>query len=340
MTFDVAIRDADLIAELEAARGSAGFEFKRINLTNRQQERDKLARMSMGQRRRHQARRSFEEAPAKQSDLRHIHSVLAICSFPYTRQPIETRSYERAQGRMSLLVTAGALRSPDGRWVEQPLPYGTRARLLMAHLCSEAIRQKSAIIEIEDSLTAFIHAMGFPVTGGVRGTLTAFKQQINALAACHMHLGFDDGRRASTLHAQPFQRIDVWFPTEPAQRLLWPSTITFSTDFYESLRTHALPVNMHAMRLFANSPRKLDMLFWLGYRLNSLSKPLSISWDALQDQFGQGYAEQRFFRAHMSKDVRDLQEAFPKLPILVTERGMVLSPADPTVLAIPARRRG
>ena len=44
-----------------------------------------------------------------------------------------------------------------------------------------------------------------------------------------------------------------------------------------------------AVRAFAGSPRKLDMLFWLGYRLNTLNKTLSISWEALQEQWGAGY---------------------------------------------------
>ena len=68
----------------------------------------------------------------------------------------------------------------------QPLPFGPKSRLLLMHLCSESIRQKSATIEIADSLTGFIRDMGFAVTGGKRGTLHAFKEQINALAACKL----------------------------------------------------------------------------------------------------------------------------------------------------------
>ncbi|MEQ1718841.1 MAG: replication protein RepA [Hyphomicrobium sp.] len=215
--------------------------------------------------------------PPIPDDLRHIHSVLAICGLPYARQPDTVRRFERQQGRMSLVVHAGELKGPDGKSVSQPLPYGSRARLLMLHLCSESIRQKSPTIQIEDSLSAFIRALGYPVTGGPRGTLTAFKQQLNALAACHLQIGMWDGNRARTINAVPFSEIDVWMPTNPAQRILWPSQITFSLDFYKTLTAHALPVNVQAVRAFANSPRKLDILFWLGLRLNSLRKPTSVS---------------------------------------------------------------
>jgi hypothetical protein len=239
---------------------------------------------------------------------------------------------------MSLIVEAGKLRTPDGRWELQPLPYGSRARLLLLHLCSEAIRQKTAVVDIEDSLTAFIKAMGFPVTGGKNGTLTSFKTQVNALAACHMRIGVWDGVRAKTVNTQPFSSIDVWFPSSPDQKMMWPSTITFSHDFFSTLVTHALPVNVEAVKVFAGSPRKLDLLFWLGYRLYSLSEPLHLSWDALKEQWGQGYSRHRNFRRDFAEEVAQIKEIFPKLPVELKEEGCVIRPADPTVLAIPARK--
>lgn len=335
---DAQVRDADLVARVEAARGQAGFEFVQRQCRFEQENRDRSLLLPRDARRRQTAREKLEAAAADRQNLRHIHSVLAICGLPYTRQPIETREYERNQGRMSLVVEAGKLRTPDGRWALQPLPYGSRARLLLLHLCSEAIRQKSAIVEIEDSLTAFIKAMGFPVTGGKNGTLTSFKTQVNALAACHMRIGVWDGQRAKTVNTQPFSSIDVWFPNSPDQKMMWPSTITFSHEFFSTLVSHALPVNVEAVKVFAGSPRKLDLLFWVGYRLHSLQEPLRISWDALKEQWGQGYNRTRNFKRDFAEEVAQIKEIFPKLPVDLTEEGCIIKPADPTVLAIPARR--
>lgn len=329
------IRDADLLAELETARGTAAYEFLRRACVVKQADRDQLARLKPGAARRALARQRIEAGGITQENLRHIHSVLAMCSLPYTQQPIEVREYERRHGRMSLVVEAGKLQGPDGKWVTQPLPHGTRARLLLLHLCSEAIRQKSPTIQIEDSLTAFIEAIGFPVTGGPRGTLTAFKQQINALAACHMRIGVWNGTRASTINTQPFSRLDVWLPDNPDQRALWPSTLTFSRDFFDTLTEHALPVNIHAVKAFANSPRKLDLMFWLSYRLKNLGKPQKISWTAAYDQFGQGYGRLRAFRSDLSKEIRELKEVFPKLRLETSKNGLTLFPTDHEVMALP-----
>jgi hypothetical protein len=179
--------------------------------------------------------------------------------------------------------------------------------------------------------------MGFAVTGGKNGTIDSFKRQVNALAACSMRIGVWDGDRSKTINTQPFTSIDVWFPTSADQRMLWPSTITFSQDFYATLTKHALPVNVHAVRAFAGSPRKLDMLFWLGYRLNTLNKTLSISWEALQEQWGTGYARATNFRRDFAQEIAEIKEVFPKLPVKVTEQGFTISPGTAEVLAIPSK---
>lgn len=332
------VRDADLVARIEDARGRGGFEFIVKQCQYEQEQRDRTLLLPRDTRRRQEIREKLEAAQPDRQNLRHIHSVLAICGLPYTRQAIEVREYERTQGRMSLVVEAGKLRSPDGRWEAQPLPYGSRARLLLLHLCSEAVRQKSAVVDIEDSLTAFIRAMGFPVTGGKNGTLTSFKTQVNALAACHMRIGMWDGMRAKTVNTQPFSSIDVWFPNSADQKMMWPSTITFSHEFYSTLVSHALPVNVEAVKVFAGSPRKLDLLFWLGYRLHTLSEPLKISWDALKEQWGQGYSRNRNFRRDFAQEVSQIREIFPKLPITITEEGCIITPAGPDVLALPIKR--
>lgn len=340
MSFDgpADIRDDDLVERVANA-----VPFLRDTILTQaraeQRKRDSLAALPAGARRRASTQHLFSEDKFDRKDLRHIHSVLAMCSLPYTAQPVAVRSWERSQGRMSLKVTAGQLMNPDGQWMDMPLPSGSRARLLLLHTCSEAIRQKSATIEIEDSLTGFIKSMGFAVTGGKNGTLTSFKAQINALAACSMKIGVWDGERSKTVNTQPFSAIDVWFPAATDQRMLWPSTVTFSQDFYQTLTRHALPVNVHAVRAFAGSPRKLDILFWLGYRLNSIEKAVSMSWEALQEQWGTGYSRARGFRRDFAQEIAEIKEVFPKLPVRVSETGITISPGSSEVLAIPAKSR-
>jgi hypothetical protein len=266
------IRDADLLAELEASRGKIGFEFKVHHLENRQRERDRLAAMSRDARRRAIIQRELEDNKAAREDMRHIHSVLAICGLPYKRLPPDVREFERKQGNMALDVSAGFLRDTNGIKRPQPVPFGPKARLILMHLCSEAIRQKSATIDIAETFTGFVRDLGFPDSGGKKGPLTAFKEQLNALSACTMRMSVWTGERVRTRTITPIEEIDLWLAANPSQRSLWPSTVTFSPAMYESLKRHALPVNVKAVRAFAGSARKLDLYFWLGYRLHNIAK--------------------------------------------------------------------
>jgi Plasmid encoded RepA protein len=199
------------------------------------------------------------------------------------------------------------------------------------------VRQKSPTIEIADSLTGFIRDIGFPVTGGKRGTINAFKEQVNALAACKLSVGMWDGQRAIDYQGTPFSKIEVWLPLNPDQLMLWPSTLTFSLDFYETLSRHALPLRAEAVRAFAGSARKLDMYFWFNYRLHMLRAPLTLSWNAIAAQFGGDFTRARAFRAQFADDLKDIKDVFPKLPAVLTEDGLKLAPAGADVLALPVR---
>lgn len=334
-----AIRDADLIAELEAARGTFGFDFKVRALADQQRERDRLAALGREQRRRAIVRRDLEETKPALDDMRHIHSVLAICGLPYRRLPPDVRDFERKQGNMALDVSAGFLRDPDGNKILQPVPFGPKARLILMHLCSEAIRQKSATIDIADTFTGFVRDVGFPDSGGKRGPLTAFKEQLNALSACTMRMSVWTGERVRTRTITPIEDIDLWLAANPDQRSLWPSTVTFSPSMYESLKRHALPVNVKAVRAFAGSARKLDLYFWLGYRMHNIDRKLVISWQALAEQFGEGYTRDRAFKHDFDQSLADIKDVFPKLPVTLDEHGIHLRPADADVLALPAPRK-
>ena len=152
-------------------------------------------------------------------------------------------------------------------------------------------------------------------------------------------IGVWDGDRARTINTSPFSSIDVWFPTSPDQRMLWPSQVTFSQEFYSTLTKHALPINIHAVRVFAGSPRKLDMLFWLGYRLHTITKTTTISWEALREQFGAGYNRTDNFKRDFAREIADLKEVFPKLPVSLSDDGFSISPGTAEILAIPTKYR-
>jgi len=123
------------------------------------------------------------------------------------------------------------------------------------------------------------------------------------------------GEAVRTKKIDPIEEFDSWLSADHRQRSLWPSTVTFSTPMFESLQRYALPVNIKAVRAFSGSTRKLDIYFWLVYQIRNIEDPLHISWKALGEQFGVGFGHERKFRELFKKELGDISEVFPNLPV-------------------------
>jgi hypothetical protein len=262
---------------------------------------------------------------------------LAICGLPYKRLEHPQGEFVREQGRMRIVVTPGYLTDPDGKRHAQPIPWGPKARLIMAHLSTEALRNKSPTIEIASSFTGLLRDMGFERKGGERGNIKPFKEQLQALAACRMDIAAWNGKQSVSVDVKPFKQVQLWFSDNPDQQSLWPTTVTFHKDFYEQLENHALPIDVRVLRALSNSARRLDLMMWVIYRITRINTPLVLDWVPLKAQFGEGVARDRKFKEMLVEDINAIKEIFPKAPFKLTERGLEMQPADQTALAIPKR---
>ena len=268
------------------------------------------------------------------AELAFLHSVLAQCSLPYRDQG-DSRDYIRENGRASLIVSAGYLLDPVSRKpVLQGVPYGAKPRLLMLHLCTEAVRTQSATIGVADSMSAFMRDLGLKVTGGRKGTVGTFKQQLNRLAASRLQLVFDAGDRGVTMNPAPIiSRFDVWFPQDHRQRVLWPSELTLSQEFFDSLKNHALPLDTRAIRGLQNNARALDIYTWLCHRLPRVkgTKGNKVSWAALHGQFGPDLADYKNFRREFRHALLKALAVYPAAKVEQVEGGLLLRHSSPAI---------
>lgn len=342
------VRDADLREQMESLRGGEGYSFRLTALISMQKARDQdaekaaarrneLAGMSREQRRRSIAREVIQTDVPAPENLRYMPTPLAICGLPYKSIGTDGKEFIREQGRMRIVVTPGSLTDPNGKRIQQPVPWGPKARLIMAHLSTEAIRNRSPIIEVAPSFTGFLRDLGFARRGGERGNIQPFKDQLQALAACRMEIAAWDGKQSATVDVKPFSKMQLWFSDNPDQQSLWTSTIQFSKDFYEQLQNHALPIDVRVLKALSNSARRLDLVMWITYRITRIKGTFVLDWGPLKGQFGEGYARDRDFRAALAEDLAAIKELFPKLPVKLSERGLTMEPVDPSALAIPKR---
>ena len=91
------------------------------------------------------------------NELAFQHSVFCQTSLPYRNPGDEARLWKRKQGRVTLEIQAGrVLNQTTQDFVDVGLPWGTKPRLILAHLNIKALQKQSSVIEVESSLSAFV----------------------------------------------------------------------------------------------------------------------------------------------------------------------------------------
>src|ERR1022692_3076176 len=218
------------------------------------------------------------------------HTVLCQTCMPFRDPGDDVRTWERLNGSVHLEVNAGKAMHPEqGRLVPVGLPFGPKARMILMHINQQALQQKTPEIEIQNTLTKFVRRTLELAPHG--RNMRTVKEQLARLSAASIRLGVVKDGHAITVNSQIVSAFDVWFPKDDRQRVLWPSTIRLSLDYWESLRTHAVPLDENHIASLSHSALALDIYAWLANRLHRIpaNKPVPVSWRALHWQFGQGY---------------------------------------------------
>ena len=268
-------------------------------------------------------------------ELAFQHTILCQTSLPATRPADGCLVWERRQGRATLLVEAGKAINPrTGHFEQLALPYGPKARLLLMHLNSEAVRRQSPVIPVEDTMTAFFRRLMGRTQDGRQAKM--LKEQLSALAAAQFRIGITSasGERALQVDTKVVGAFNLWFEKDESQRILWPSELKLSLDYFESLNRFAVPLDERALAALAHSAVALDMYCWLAQRLHRIPDGSSqfISWVNLQEQFGQGYTRLRAFREFFNGLLRQVYASYPTARFEVDGRGMRLWQSPPPVM--------
>jgi Plasmid encoded RepA protein len=182
-------------------------------------------------------------------------------------------------------------------------------------------------------MTAMMQELGLGVTGGNKGTIRTFKEQITRFAACHFTL-IGPGPRGTRTHikAPPIKKFDVWFPLSSDQETLWPSEITLTDEYFYSLKDHAIPYDFRALKAIQAKPRAQDIYLWMTQRLCRIpdNKPLLMRWKDLHDMFG-GESPLKLFKQVFPKDLIAARLAYPDARIEEHKDGFLFRASSPPV---------
>lgn len=271
------------------------------------------------------------ETPA--DELVYQHTVFCQTCLPYRDPGDEIRIWEKEQGRVALSLEAGRIRNSDtDQWVELGLPFGSKARLVLMHLNSQAIKNQSPMVDVEDSMTAFVRRiLGWEPNGREIGVM---KDQLSRLAAAMIRLATSlSHNRVFQVNTQIVTAIDLWFPKDERRRVVWPSTVRLSQEYFESLVQHAVPLDERAIAALAHSAMALDIYVWLAQRMHRVEEgqPQFISWKALKDQFGSNYGRMIDFRRVFLEAFNQAHSQYRAARVEIDRNGMTLRHSLPPI---------
>ena len=264
--------------------------------------------------------------------------LLALCSLPRTN-PGNRLQFKRVNGPYTLYMVAGG---------GNKLPYGTVPRLLLAWVCTEAVRTQSPELVLGDSLAAFMRKLGMDDRGGgVHGERTRLRNQMRRLFGCMVSLTYADARGEATMNA-PIARVTEywWSESQPDARSLWESKIELGEDFFNEVIRNPVQLDLHILKRLSRSPLGLDLYLWLTYRTFKLKRPLRLTWAQLYRQFGVDPAKANDartvdnFRTDCLRELKKIRTAWPDLHYQTVKGALVVLPSSPRIAPSQTTPRG
>ena len=264
------------------------------------------------------------------------HSFLCSVNLPYRNPGDDVRRVQTSSGSITLRLEAGSVHTRDGGFKDIGLPYGARARLLLLHLCSVAVRTGSPVIEVRDSFTGFAKELGLSINGQ---SLKSFKNQVSRMSVVSMKLARQQENFVDVFQGQLFSKLRAEFPKAANQRTLWATHIEFNNDFYQSLKKHAVPLDTQAIAALKHSARALDVYCWLASRLYRVhpAKPVQLRWTTLRLQFGDPTQSMVSFKRRFKQALEQVMFVYPAAAVETVYGGIELRHSPPPV---PFKEKG
>ena len=268
------------------------------------------------------------EKRAGKKDTAYIARQLIQATLPH-KSPGNIPVWSRTNGNLTLSVTPYIDRK-TGKSLGYP--FGTIPRLLLFWMTTEALKTGSRRLELGGNLAAFMIELGLNPDNGSAGAKRSdarrLKNQMYRLFRSTISFDIDKtkGGRAGTswLDMQVAPKGEIWWDTrEPWQDDIWDSWIEMGEDFYQSVISSPVPVDMRALKALKNSALGLDLYAWLTlecYKAHRKNEQRFVSWDLLNKQFGSDYINPKKFGVAARVQLKKIKIVYPDL-ILGDKRG-------------------
>ena len=262
------------------------------------------------------------EASEATPDRGFLGRTMALCSLPRT-DPGNQTQYKRVNGPYKLIMSATG---------DHKLPHGSNPRLILAWVCTEAVKTQSRDIVLGRSLSEFMRKLGISSTDG-RGQ-ARLRNQMKRLFNCSVQLNYTTAGRETSATALVAELTDFWWnPKHPDQTGLWESKVRLSEAFFNEIVSHPVPLDLTTLKALKRSPLGLDLYLWLTYRIFALTSSKRLTWKQLYRQFGavpdkaSDKNTVRDFRRHALRELKKIKLAWPDLNYGTARGVLILYPS-------------
>ena len=240
-------------------------------------------------------------------------------------QPGNRHQYKRANGPFKLVMVAGA---------DNKLPYGNLPRLILAWLCTEAVKTQSRELVLGKSLSKFMRTLGIYNSGGK--PQTRLRNQMKRLFGCTVSMIYEDEHGEQFISSLIAERGEFWW-SKPDELSLWDSKIELGEKFFNEIIRHPVPLDMNTLTALKRCALGLDLYLWLTYRTFTLRDPLRLSWRQVYRQFGlhpDKASDKRTvldFRRKVLRELKKIKLAWPGLNYTTAPGVLILHPSTPAI---------
>jgi len=280
-------------------------------------------------------RQEVEAAVAYMADeeggIGFLYSGWCQTALPHRRLP-DADGWQIESERTTLIVEPGMRPGTAGKPVPVGVPYGSRARLILIFLQSEAIRTRSREVELGRSLRSWLTRLNIPQGGS---SIAMVRDQAERLSLCRLTFRVRAAGATGLLNQSIVDTalfLDEPQGDRPGRRgPQFAERVTLSTGFFEQLQKHPVPLEESAIQAVSNNSQALDVYAWLAYRLHSLTGSKPVPWRALMPQFGAGFGRLDNFRMRFLPNLKLALAVYPEARVEVGDNGLVLHPSRPPV---------
>ena len=252
--------------------------------------------------------------------------MMALCSLPRTNPGTRFR-YVRRNGPYKLIMSATG---------DHKLPFGNLPRLILAWLCTEAVRTRNREIVLGRSLAEFMRELGIYSSGGA--VQIRLRNQMRRLFGCTVQLTYKDTNMERFVNSPIAESGEYWWnPQRPDQPSLWDSKIELSEKFFNEIISHPVPIDMNTLAALKRCSLGLDLYLWLAYRTFSLRAPQQLTWRQLYRQFGPTpnsaatHDAVQNFRRRILREMKKIKLAWPGLNYSTAKGVLILLPSAPAI---------